>query len=71
MCGSWSKVIATVGGKNNYSVPGLPDGIPILKPKIPIWANFGGSCNGRCWYILWPFGIFLSNSVYFVAFWYI
>jgi hypothetical protein len=20
----------------------------IFKPKIPIWVNFGGSCNGRC-----------------------
>jgi hypothetical protein len=22
----------------------------VLKPKIPIWANFRMSCNGRCWY---------------------
>jgi hypothetical protein len=40
--------------------------------KIPIWVNFGGSCNGRCWYILmaiWsilgPFGIFCGHLVYF------
>jgi hypothetical protein len=19
-----------------------------FKPNIPIWVNFGGSCNGRC-----------------------
>jgi hypothetical protein len=25
----------------------------IFKPKIPIWVDFGGSCNRRCWYILW------------------
>jgi hypothetical protein len=36
----------------------------IFKQKIPIWVNFGGSCIGRCWYILWPFGIF-------TAIWYI
>jgi hypothetical protein len=24
----------------------------ISKPKIIIWVNFVGSCNGRCWYIL-------------------
>jgi hypothetical protein len=24
----------------------------IFKPKIPFWVNFGGSWNGKCWYIL-------------------
>jgi hypothetical protein len=24
----------------------------VFKPKIPIWVNFGGPCNGRCWYFL-------------------
>jgi hypothetical protein len=24
----------------------------IFKPKIQFWVKFGGSCNGRCWYIL-------------------
>jgi hypothetical protein len=43
----------------------------IFKPKIPIWVNFGGSCNERCWYILWLFGIFYGQLVYFVAIWYI
>jgi hypothetical protein len=28
----------------------------VFKPKIPIWVNFGGPWNGKCWYILWPFG---------------
>jgi hypothetical protein len=23
-----------------------------FQTKIPIWVNFGGSCNGKCWYIL-------------------
>jgi hypothetical protein len=36
----------------------------IFKPKIPLWVNFGGSYNGRCWCILWLFGLFSS-------FWYI
>jgi hypothetical protein len=33
----------------------------IFKPKIPIWVNFGGSCNWGCWYISWPFGIFCGH----------
>jgi hypothetical protein len=44
---------------------GLPDGIYIFKPKMPIWVNFGGSCNGRCWYILWPFGLFYGHFALF------
>jgi hypothetical protein len=28
------------------------------------WINFGGSCNGRCWYILLPFGKFSAHLVY-------
>jgi thiol-disulfide isomerase/thioredoxin len=27
----------------------------ILKPKVPIWVNFGGPWIGKCKYILWPF----------------
>jgi hypothetical protein len=45
-----------------------------FKPKIPIWVNFGGSCNGKCWYIrsiLLPFGLFYGHLVYFPPFWYI
>jgi hypothetical protein len=36
----------------------------IFKPKSQIWVNFGGSCNGRCWFILWAFGLFNGNLVY-------
>jgi hypothetical protein len=43
----------------------------IFKPKFPIWVNFGRSCKGRCYYILWPFGLFYGHMVYFVAIWYI
>jgi hypothetical protein len=63
--------------------PGLPDIIPISKPKISVWANFGGSCNGSR-YILWtfgqfygilvfllPFDSFYDHLVYFVVIWYI
>jgi hypothetical protein len=32
----------------------------IFKQKIQIWVNFGGSSSGRCWYILWPFGLFTA-----------
>jgi hypothetical protein len=34
-----------------------------------IWVNFGGSCNGSCWYILCPFGLSYCHLVYFVAIW--
>jgi hypothetical protein len=53
----------------------------ILKPKILVWVNLGMSCNGDVgifysqfvffaakWYILWPFGIFCGNMVYFSRF---
>jgi hypothetical protein len=51
----------------------------IFKQKIPIWVNFGGSYNGRCWYNLWtlhrwilrPFAIFYGYLVFFPLFWYI
>jgi hypothetical protein len=46
---------------------GLPDGK--RWPKTPIWVNFGGSCNVRCWYILLSFGRFYDHLVYFVAIW--
>jgi mannitol-1-phosphate/altronate dehydrogenase len=36
-----------------------------LKRKIPIWVHFGGSCIGRCWYALLPFGLFYGHVVYF------
>jgi hypothetical protein len=55
----------------------LPDGF--FKPKIPIWVNFGGSCNGKAWYtyfmtiwrILLLLEIFNGHLVYFVVIWYI
>jgi hypothetical protein len=50
------------------SVPGLPDGI-FSTQKIPIWVNFGCSCNGRCLSILWQFGLFYDNLVYFMDIW--
>jgi hypothetical protein len=51
-----------------------------FKPKIPSWVNFVGPCNGRCWSILWPFGLHILRpfGLYvlrpfgiFVKFWYI
>jgi hypothetical protein len=44
----------------------LPDGI-----IIQIWVNFGGSCNKRCLYIIWPFGLFYGHVVNFIDIWYI
>jgi hypothetical protein len=43
---------------------GLPD--VFFKPKILIWVNFGGSCNGRCWYILWKLGPFCDLLLYYL-----
>jgi hypothetical protein len=31
--------------------------------KIVIWVNFGGSCTGRCWCILWTFSLFYGNMI--------
>jgi hypothetical protein len=42
---------------------GLPDGL-IFKQKIPIWVNFGGPNNGKCW-------IFYGHLEYLTALWYI
>jgi hypothetical protein len=42
----------------------------VFKPKIQILANFGGSCNGRCWYILWTLGPFYGLLLYFMNNWY-
>jgi hypothetical protein len=55
----------------------------IFKPKIQIWVNFGMPLNGKCWYLLWPFGLFYGpyigryilwpygNFIYFSSLWYI
>jgi hypothetical protein len=32
-----------------------------FKTKNPIWVNLGESYIGRCWYILWTFGIFYGQ----------
>jgi hypothetical protein len=28
---------------------GLPDGV--INTKMPLWVNFGGPWNGKCWYM--------------------
>jgi 1,4-dihydroxy-2-naphthoate octaprenyltransferase len=43
---------------------------------MPFWVHFAGSCNGRYWYILLPFGMYIFQvisyfCVFFVAIWYI
>jgi hypothetical protein len=37
--------------------------------KSQIWVNFGGPLNGKCWYILRPFGIVCCHLLYFSQFW--
>jgi hypothetical protein len=36
--------------------------------KIPIWLYFEGPLSGKCWYILWPFGIFYGHFVFLWSF---
>jgi hypothetical protein len=43
----------------------------VFKPKIPISEKFSVPQVGKCWYILWPFGIFCDHSVHIVLIWYI
>jgi hypothetical protein len=53
-----------------HSAPGLPDGV-FSDQKYQRWANFGGSCNGRCWHILCPIGMFYVHLPYLTDIWYI
>jgi hypothetical protein len=48
----------------------LPDGL-FSNQKSQIGVNFGGPLNGKCWYILWPFGIFYGRLVQYVVISYI
>jgi hypothetical protein len=43
----------------------------VFKPKMPNWENFSEPQIGKCWNILWPFGIFYGFLGYFVTIWYI
>jgi hypothetical protein len=38
---------------------------------IPIWVNFGGPRNGKCWYIVIVFGIFYCHLAHFMSIWHI
>jgi hypothetical protein len=51
----------------------LPTGVArwyTFRPKIVIWVNFVGSCNGCC-YILWTLGLFYGHFIYFMTIRYI
>jgi hypothetical protein len=37
--------------------------------KNPDLGKFLGPCNGRCWYIIGPVGLFYGYLVYFMANW--
>jgi hypothetical protein len=58
---------------------GLPDGIGIFKPKIPIWVNLEGPMKRTShWeyitavlYISWAFGKLMTVWYIFPLFWYI
>jgi hypothetical protein len=38
-----------------------------FQSKKIILLNFGGTCNGIFWSILWPFGLFYGHLLYFVT----
>jgi hypothetical protein len=42
----------------------------VFKPKIQIWVNFGGSRNGRRWYILRTLGPFYGLLLFYMDIWY-
>jgi hypothetical protein len=46
-------------------VPGMAARWYIFKPKIPICVNFGGSCSGKIWHTLWPYGMYYGHLVSF------
>jgi hypothetical protein len=54
----WGLVLTTENKEGKGLLSGLPEGMYSFRPKIPIWVNFGGSCNERCWYILQTRGLF-------------
>jgi hypothetical protein len=54
-------------GPQFNSRTGLPYGL-FSNQKSKIWLKFGGSCTGRCWFILWTLGIVRGNLVYFSRF---
>jgi hypothetical protein len=57
---------------NSRRGPVLPDGMYILKQKIPIWVNFENSFNGRGWYVYGHYVYFMYGQiVYFMVIWYI
>jgi hypothetical protein len=78
------KISLSTGKKSVTRIPGRVARWFVFKPKIPIWVNFLGSCNGKSVYvtydhlvyftaigiILWPLGKFCRHLVYFPRFWY-
>jgi hypothetical protein len=50
---------------------GLPDGIFFNQKSQYRYTYFEEPWNGKCPYILWPFGSFYGHLVYFMVIWYI
>jgi hypothetical protein len=44
----------------------LPD-VLFSNQKSQFWVNFWWPWNGKCWYILWQYGIFYRNLLQFMA----
>jgi hypothetical protein len=64
---SWGGRDATATCNMPVKFAGLPDGIFWNQIRV----NFVGYCNGRCWSILWPFGPFYGQLMYFMDILYI
>jgi hypothetical protein len=74
--GKCSDIIKTKNTLKKAGKKFCPDRVArwfIFKQNIPIWANFGVSCNDICWsilmatwYILWSFWYIFLVLLYFV-----
>jgi hypothetical protein len=49
----------------------LPDGLFSNQKESQFGVNIGGSCYGKSWYIVCPFGLFYGHWKYIMAIWYI
>jgi hypothetical protein len=54
---SWTPILA-LQPQNARKYAGWPDGIFSYQKSQYICVYFGVPFNGRCWHILWSFGIF-------------
>jgi hypothetical protein len=61
--GSLSSASANTAKEEKSSSAGLPDGT--FSDQKYFFVYFGRPWKGKCWYILWPFGIFYEHFALF------